>query len=129
MRYLSIDDILEIHQTMISLFGGESGLLSEGALENCVAVPMIAVFGIEPNPTLWDKAASLMHCIVTRHPFVDGNKRTAWASMKVFLLLNDYRLATETEESESVILNVIGGVIDIDALSKWIEAHSTQCEK
>ena len=58
---------------MIVDFGGEAGNLSEESLENCVALPNMLIFGTETSQSVWSKAAALMHCIVIRHPFVDGN--------------------------------------------------------
>ncbi|MGY5876528.1 MAG: type II toxin-antitoxin system death-on-curing family toxin [Candidatus Thorarchaeota archaeon] len=124
MRFLSFDEIVIIHRKMIEVFGGESGILSEASLENCVALPMMSVFKTEISPSLWAKAATLLHCIATRHPFIDGNKRTAWTSAKVFLLLNGFRLRADTEDAESTILKVVQGIIDTEELTSWIETHS-----
>ncbi|MGY5853707.1 MAG: type II toxin-antitoxin system death-on-curing family toxin [Candidatus Thorarchaeota archaeon] len=126
MRYLTFDEILTIHRRMTDVFGGESGILSEAALENCIALPMMSIFGIETSPSIWSKAATLLHCIVTRHPFVDGNKRTAWTSAKIFLLLNNFKLTVDTDDAESTVLEVAKGSIDVEELSKWIETHSVE---
>ena len=124
MRYLTFDEIMGIHNRMIEVFGGEDGILSEEALENCVALPMMSIFGTETSPSIWSKAATLLHCIAARHPFVDGNKRTAWTAAKVFLLLNGYRLTATVENAETTLLGVIRGDIDSEELTDWIEEHS-----
>jgi death-on-curing protein len=124
MRYLTFNEILSIHNRMIKLFGGEGGILSEESLENCVALPMMSIFGTEPSPSLWAKAATLLHCITVRHPFIDGNKRTAWTAARVFLLLNGYRLVATTEAAEDIVLGVTSGDIILEDLAGWIEEHS-----
>ena len=124
MRYLTFDEIIRIHNRMIEVFGGEDGILSEEALENCVALPMMSIFGTETSPSIWSKAATLLHCIATRHPFVDGNKRTAWTAAKVFLLLNGYRLSATVKNAETTLLGVIQGDIDSEELTDWVEEHS-----
>jgi len=124
VRYLTFDEIMRIHNRMIEVFGGEDGILSEAALENCVALPMMYIFGTETSPSIWSKAAALLHCIVARHPFMDGNKRTAWTAAKVFLLVNGYRLTATVENAEATILGVIQGDIDSEELNDWIEEHS-----
>ena len=124
MRYLTFDEIMGIHNRMIEVFGGEDGILSEEALENCVALPMMSIFGTETSPSIWSKAATLLHCIATRHPFVDGNKRTAWTAAKVFLLLNGYRLSATVKNAETTLLGVIQGDIDSEELTDWVEEHS-----
>ncbi|TFG03521.1 type II toxin-antitoxin system death-on-curing family toxin [Candidatus Thorarchaeota archaeon] len=125
LRYLTFDEVLAIHDRMIGVFGGEDGILSEGALENCVALPMMSVFGVETSQSLWAKAAELLYCIVTRHPFVDGNKRTGWAAAKVFLRLNGYALTAQAEEAEEVVLRVVQGQTDCEALAEWMEGHAS----
>ena len=124
MRYLTFDEIMGIHNRMIEVFGGEDGILSEEALENCVALPMMSIFGTETSPSIWSKAATLLHCIAARHPFVDGNKRTAWTAAKVFLLLNGYRLTATVENAGTTLLGAIQGDIDSEELTDWIEEHS-----
>ena len=124
LRFLTFDEIMQIHRRMIEAFGGTDGILSENALENCVALPMMSIFGMETSLTLWSKAATLLLCIVNRHPFVDGNKRTAWTSAKVFLLLNGFRLTTSPENGESTMIGTTQGTIDQDNLADWIESNS-----
>ncbi|MBE0525991.1 MAG: type II toxin-antitoxin system death-on-curing family toxin [Candidatus Thorarchaeota archaeon] len=124
MRYLTFDEIVKIHERMIEVFGGESGILSENALENCVAMPMMSIFGTETSSSLWSKAATLLLCIANRHPFVDGNKRTAWTAAKVFLRLNGFRLTTTPEDGESTVIGVVRGIIDQDDLADWIRNNS-----
>jgi death-on-curing protein len=109
---------------MIEVYGGEDGILSENALENCVALPMMSIFGTEITSSLWSKAAMLLLCIANRHPFVDGNKRTAWTTAKVFLLLNGFRLTAPPENGESIIIGVVQGTIDRDNLADWIKNNS-----
>lgn len=60
----------------------------EGLLQAAVARPRASVFGDDAYPTLWDKAAALLHSLAHNHAFVDGNKRTAWVSAWAFLRLN-----------------------------------------
>ncbi len=109
---------------MIAEFGGEEGILSEDAIENCVALPMMSIFGSEPNPSLWSKAATLLLCLANRHPFIDGNKRTAWAAAKVFLLLNGFRLSISPDIGEKTVIGVVQELIDTETLADWIENNS-----
>ncbi len=65
MRYLTFDEIKDIHNRMIEVFGGEEGILSEEALEDCVALPMMSIFGTETSPSIWSKAATPLYCCKT----------------------------------------------------------------
>jgi len=124
LRYLTFDEILQIHRRMIEVFDGEDGILSEESLENCVALPMMAIFGTETSSSLWSKAATLLHCTANRHPFIDGNKRTAWTATRIFLLLNGFRLSASPEDGESMVLDVVKGILDLESLAYWIKSHS-----
>ncbi|MGV9860628.1 type II toxin-antitoxin system death-on-curing family toxin [Gordonia sp. NPDC003425] len=61
----------------------------EGLLQSAVARPKASAFGLDAYPDEWGKAAALLQSLTANHPFVDGNKRTAWQSAYVFLGLND----------------------------------------
>ncbi len=71
---LSFDETLLIHRRLIKDFGGETGVLSQEAIENCVALPMLGFFGVAASSTLWTKAAKHLQCIATWYPFIDGNE-------------------------------------------------------
>ena len=120
MRYLTVAEVLYIHEKSIRVFGGETGILSTGALENCVELPKMKIYGEEPSDTLWMKAAHILHCIVTRHPFLDGNKRTGWVAAKIFLKLNGYSLNPDVDETENMVREIAEGNLDVEYVSTWI---------
>lgn len=75
MRYLSIPEVLELHQRLIDSSGGASGIRDLGALESALAQPH-ATFGTqELYPDIVAKASALCFSLVMNHPFLDGNKR------------------------------------------------------
>lgn len=88
MRYLTLREILEIYQRVMQQSGGLVGIRDLGALESAVAQPRMTFGGAELYPTLVEKAASLGFSLIQNHPFVDGNKRTAHATLETFLVLN-----------------------------------------
>ena len=92
--FLSLEDILYIHDQEIEIAGGEPNLRDLEGVKACVEVPK-ASFDGEYLQDLFEMAASYVVCLSIRHPFVDGNKRTALASALTFLYLNGY----EVEES------------------------------
>jgi death-on-curing protein len=85
------------------------------------------VFGNDPYPSLFDKAALLGWTIITRHVFVDGNKRTGMVAAHVFLLANDYFLSAADDEIEEIALRIVGNkqhnYTEKD-FARWIEQHS-----
>lgn len=86
----------------------------EGLLQSAVARPQASVLGDDAYPTLWDKAAALLHSLARNHAFVDGNKRTAWASSWAFLRLNGIDLANvyDVDYAEQLVLTAAVGEID-----------------
>ena len=86
-EFLQIADILEIHQTLIDLFGGMPGIRDEGLLESALSQPQATFFGELLHPTIHEQAAAYLYHIAKNHPFLDGNKRTAYGAMETFLRL------------------------------------------
>jgi len=117
--YLSVEQILRLHQTGIEMFGGSAGLRDRGALESAVARPTMTFGGEDLYPDEASKAAALLHSLVMNHAFVDGNKRVGIAAAELFLRLNGYRLAGDDSELEELTLTVARGEIDAEALAIW----------
>jgi death on curing protein len=76
IRYLGVNETLELHNRVMQASGGSLGLLNLGALESAVAQPRMTFEGQELYPTLPEKAAALVFSLIQDYPFVDGNKRT-----------------------------------------------------
>ena len=95
--FLSLEDILFIHQQEIETAGGEPSIRDQEGVKACVDAPK-ASFGGEYLQDLFEMATSYIACLTMRHPFVDGNKRTALASALTFLYLNGYSIEESYDE-------------------------------
>ena len=86
----------------------------EGLLQSAIARPQTSVLGDDAYPTLWDKAAALLHSLARNYAFVDGNKRTAWASAWAFLRLNGIDLPEmyDVDYAEQLVVTAAVGEID-----------------
>ena len=104
IRYLSVNEVLELHNRVMQASGGSLGLLDLGALESAVAQPRMVFAHEELYPTLPDKAAALGFSLIQNHPFLDGNKRTGHAAMETFLVLNGHEIKATVDQQEDVIL-------------------------
>jgi death-on-curing protein len=125
MRYLSISEVLELHQMLIDSSGGASGIRDLGALESAVAQPH-ATFGTEElYPGVVTKAAALCFSLVMNHPVLDGKKRIGHAAMETFLALNGYELEADVDEQEQIILSMAAGKLGRDAFVAWLKEHTT----
>jgi death-on-curing protein len=99
-EYVSTADALFFHQQLIQRYGGASGVRDLGALESALHRPQTGYYD-----TLVDEAAALLESLVQNHPFVDGNKRVAFAVVDVFLRINGYTISAE---SKSIYDHIVG---------------------
>ena len=117
-EWLDIDIVLDFHAEQLALFGGADGIRDRGLLESALARPLNKLaYGESGIATL---AAAYGFGIARNHPFIDGNKRTALASMIVFLGLNGLDLDAPREEATAMILSLAAGEITEDLLAQWL---------
>jgi death-on-curing protein len=126
MRYLTVEELLELHRLLLEQSGGLGGVRDLGGLDSAVAQPQMAFGGQELYPGLADKAAALCFSLVCNHPFVDGNKRVGHAAMETFLVLNGAELVAEVDEQEQVILQLAAGRLKREEFTAWVQAHLRQ---
>ncbi len=86
--FLTLDEVLDLHEDQIQRFGGSSGVRDQALLESAVAVPSSTFAGEYLHPDLFEMAAAYAFHIAENQPFLDGNKRTALNTALVFLDIN-----------------------------------------
>ena len=123
MRYLTIGEVVALHQTLLDSTGGVPGLRHLTALESALAQPKATFDGADLHDTLPAKAAALGFSLALNHPFLDGNKRVAHAAMEVFLILNGAELIAGVDEQEQLMLDVAAGRLSREQLQTWIAHH------
>jgi len=123
MRYLSLGEVVALHQALLDQTGGAPGIRDLGMLESALAQPRVTFGGTDLHPTLTAKAAALGFALAMNHPFVDGNKRVAHAAMEVFLVLNGVELSAELDEQETLMLTLADGQVPREELAAWLEKH------
>jgi death on curing protein len=122
--FLSLEDILFIHQQEIQISGGEPNIRDQEGIKACVDAPK-ASFGGEYLHDLFGMAASYVTCLTMRHPFVDGNKRTALASALTFLYLNGYTVEESyDEELADLVLNFVTKKISKEEIAEHFRSKS-----
>jgi death-on-curing protein len=124
MRFLTIFQILELHQLLIQESGGASGVRDFGALESALAQPEMTFGGDDLYPTLIEKASALAYSICMNHPFVDGNKRVAHAAMEIFLVLNGFEINASVDEQEKLFLDLASGNVSREELANWLQSKA-----
>jgi death-on-curing protein len=126
MRYLTLGEVVALHRAILESSGGASGIRDLGTLESALAQPRASVGGTDLHQSLHDKAAALGFSLAMNHPFVDGNKRVAHASMEVFLILNGHEIVASVNEQERLILELAAGKMTRQELADWLEKHLTR---
>ena len=123
MRYLSISEVFELHDRIISSSGGSRGIRDIGALESAVNQPRQTFDQKDLYPDNAAKAAALCFSLVMNHPFVDGNKRVGHAAMETFLIMNGCEISASVDEQERVMLELASGKMSRIDFSEWLNDH------
>ena len=118
--YIRVDDILAIHADQIERYGGAEGIRDPGLLEAALFRPQTGHY-----PTLIDEAAALWESLSQNHPFVDGNKRTAFAATYVFLAINGLDIIATDDEAQDFVLGLYDtSSITFDNLRTWLSENT-----
>jgi death-on-curing protein len=120
MRYLTLAEVLYIHESVLAQTGGLTGIRDLAALESAISQPKASVGGADAYPTLVGKASALAYSLCSNHPFIDGNKRVAHAAMETFVVLNGYEIQAPVKEQERVMLGVAAGAVGRTELGAWL---------
>jgi len=117
-EWLDTSIVLDVHAEQLALFGGADGIRDLGLLESALGRPLNKFAYGETD--LAALAAAYTFGIARNHPFVDGNKRAAFASMIVFLGLNGIDFDVPPEAATAIIVGLAAGEIHEDGLARWI---------
>ena len=124
IKYLSVAQVLFIHDRAVKEFGGSFGIRDMGLVESAVARPQATFDKNELYITIFDKAAALFHSLIFNHAFTDGNKRTSLTATARFLYVNKYELKADEKELIDFPLRVENKHLDIEQISKWLKEHT-----
>ncbi|MBZ8179493.1 type II toxin-antitoxin system death-on-curing family toxin [Oscillatoria salina] len=122
-NFVSRSLAITIHLEQIEIFGGTAGIRDEGLLVSALAQPRASFFGELLHPTIHEQAAAYLFHLAKNHPFVDGNKRTAFAVMVVFLGLNGYSLNLASGDAYNLVIQVATGAISKAELAIFLEEN------
>ena len=115
--------IYAIHDEQLAAHGGAIGVRDAGLLESALASPQnLAAYGDQPEAA--EFAAAYGFGIARNHPFIDGNKRTAFVAVELFLDLNGYELTATDADCVLTMLALAAGEIDEAAFADWIRNSS-----
>ena len=114
--YIQVDDILAIHADQIDRYGGSAGIRDPGLLEAALFRPQTGYYR-----TLIDEASALWESLSQNHPFIDDNKRTAFAGTYVFLLINGLEIIATDKDAQAFVLGLYGSAgLNFENLRTWL---------
>ncbi|MGR4869529.1 type II toxin-antitoxin system death-on-curing family toxin [Variovorax sp. LARHSF232] len=109
------------HDEQLAEHGGPTGVRDANLLTSALARPQqLANYG---NPDAADLAAAYAFALARNHPFVDGNKRTAFVALELFLFLNGFELTASDADCVLTTLELAAGKLEEAALAQWIRTH------
>lgn len=121
-RWLNAAVLQAVHLEQLAEHGGAAGMRDQGLFESALARPLnLALYG---EPDVFDLAAAYAVGLAKNHPFVDGNKRTAYVAMELLLVLNDFELTADDANAALTLLAVAAGDTDEPTLAHWLREHT-----
>ena len=125
--YLTLEQVLEMHDAFIEKFGGLDGIREPNLLLSAIDTPKAAAFGEDLYPTVYDKAAAYLYHIVQNHPFNDGNKRTGFGAAYLFLRANNAPILFSDESFECLVIEVAKGKKTKEQIAYFFEYGEENC--
>ena len=126
--FLSLDEVLEIHEQQIERYTGSPGLRDVAGLESAVATPQATFGGEYLHTSIPAMAAAYLFHLCQNHSFVDGNKRAGANAAITFLLVNNWEPTFGEEELVDAVLSVASGGLNKPGLIEIFESRSKPIE-
>ncbi len=120
-RWVLLDVAKAVHARQIGEHGGIHGIRDESLLSSAIDAPKNSFhYGVTSLPEL---AAKYAQALASNHPFADGNKRTAYICMRLFLKLNGYDIKADGAEKVRLMTLVAAGEMSVEAIAAWLHEH------
>ena len=117
-------EVLALHDRLLALDGGATGLRDDGLLQSALARPR-QLYAYADNPDLIDMAAAYTAGILRNHPFFDGNKRTGFVVGILFLELNGYHFTATEEVATQAVIQLAAGTLDEAGYRAFLRTNTT----
>jgi death-on-curing protein len=120
--YLTVGEVLAMHAELITRYGGTQGIRDQGLLEAALYRPQTGYYA-----DLVEEAAALWESLSQNHPFLDGNKRTAFAATITFMAINGTRVTANAEETINFLSSLYeSNLLNFDKLVPWLRSQISQ---
>ena len=126
IRYPSVEQISRMYRRVVETTGGEHGYLSKSNLEYFLDTVKDVGERLPRRQAIVKKAAFLLYNVIITHPFLNGNKRTAFEMSKSFLAFNGYRIDPEAKAAYKFLLSVASGDASVSEVEDWVARNLTE---
>lgn len=126
MKVFSLRQVLVLHERMVRKYGGSSGVRDFTMLESALGRPFATFGGRDLYADIFLKAGALIQSIVKNHPFVDGNKRTAWVSAVVLLKMKYWQVIAKEDEVVEFMVRVANENLSVDEIAGWLKEKTNR---
>lgn len=123
---ITLKDVLNIHEFLINKFGGSHGIRDKNLLKSAIARPFQTFDKEDLYKTHVEKAAALIESIVTNHPFIDGNKRTGYVLMRLYLMERGLDISANQAEKYEFVIAIASGDFTFTEIVDWIDQHADE---
>jgi len=124
-RFLNVEEVIAVNVAVIQKYspGEQIGVKNITLLESAISRPRSSAFGEDAYPSFFEKAAALFESLGQNHPFHNGNKRTAFACLVIFLQLNGYKFVMNQKAAEDMTVDMVNHKYTVQELSSIIREH------
>jgi death on curing protein len=124
--YLNTNQVIVINTMQINIYSPKEqiGVKEPALLDSAIKRPMQTILGRDAYPSLYEKAAALTESLAKNHPFHNANKRTALASLIIFLKLNHYEWTMDVYKEQDFIVNIVTNTITFEEMVSLIKEHT-----
>jgi death-on-curing protein len=120
---ISLKTAQTIHRILIERFGGADGIRDTQGLESALLRPFQSFENEYLYPDVLSKAAALIESLIGNHPFIDGNKRTGYVLMRLFLISNHADINASEQEKFDFVMGIASGKMKYDDIVRWLQYH------
>jgi len=123
---ISVKDVLELHRRLVAATGGADGVRDRSILESALARPFQTFGGQALYPGILEQGAALIESLVVNHPFVDGNKRTGYTTLRTFLRVNKMDIVATEDEKYDFVISIAAGEFRYDEILEWLKNNTRE---
>ena len=123
---IPVKEVELLHRILIDKFGGSHGIRDNAALESAIARPFQTFDGNDLYPSVIEQAASLIESILINHPFIDGNKRTGYALLRLYLIQNGLDITTSQDNKYEFVINIASGTLTYEGILSWLKSNTVE---